>query len=74
MEALVRRKVEEGAYATAEEVVNSALRRLESPDAEAADSELENQLIQGLESPMLGKMTAADWEGIRSRAIARLRK
>ncbi len=82
MEKRIAEKLKSGLYQTASEIVREAMRRFfasELKDTELgfvarSKKDLEEKLLQGLDSGPPSLMTPADWKRIRRRAKARFRK
>ena len=66
LEAFVQNQVQNGTFATADNVVRTALLKMKAECAlEDYDPELERLLLEGLDSGEATPMTKADWDDIR---------
>jgi antitoxin ParD1/3/4 len=68
LEAFVQNQVRTGVFATADDVVRSALLRMKAEDSisdDDYDPELEQLLIEGLDSGEAKPMVKEDWDNIR---------
>ena len=61
-------QIAQGRYSSASEYVRELIR---ADEKRKAEDELEAKLLEGLNSPEAG-LTAADWKGIRTEALAKL--
>jgi antitoxin ParD1/3/4 len=71
MRTWIDRQVKDGGYGTASEFVREVLREAQKTRARR---ELEQKLIEGIESGPATPMTKADWDRLRQRAIKRASK
>ena len=72
LEKFVTKKVRSGRYQTASEVVREGLRLLEERDRRntfsfGSQPELEQKLVEGLESGSAGKMSSKNWAALKRR-------
>ena len=79
LEEFVAKKVKTGRYQSASEVIRAGLRLLEDRDQAhhfmaSTPGQLEDKLIEGLESGSAGEMTVKDWEALRQRVKVHFRK
>lgn len=79
LEKFVTKKVQSGSYQTSSEVVREGLRLLEEQDRRkdfsfSSHQELEEKLVEGLESGSAGKMSSKDWGALKRRVKAKVRK
>lgn len=75
-EAFIRAKMQSGAYASADELLDDALHLLQEQDVLEADAGLEALLLEGLNSGPATPMTAKDWDDMarEGQRIAEARK
>jgi len=81
LEKRIAEKVKSGLYQTASEVVREAMRRFFASDSKGevgfvarSNDDLEHRLLDGLDSGPSTPMTRADWNRLRRRTRAKLRK
>lgn len=68
----IERRLANGNYASADELISDALRALDDARA-AAQAALERELLKGLEGPLV-EMTSEDWVSIEDEAAKRVRE
>ncbi len=71
MRTWIDQRVKEGGYSTASEFVREVLREAQKSRAR---QELEQKLIEGIESGPATAMTEADWDRLKQLAIKRAAK
>ena len=75
LESFVQTQVQTGIFGTADEVIRAALQRMQAEEMSLDyDPELEQMLIEGLDSGEPKPMTKEDWDAIRKQALVRLEK
>jgi antitoxin ParD1/3/4 len=71
MKTFIDEVVAEGAYSTASEYVRELI---EEAKRRKSQEEIEQRLLEALESGPATPMTKEDWEGIKQRGIERIRQ
>src|SRR5262245_8504801 len=81
LERRIAKKVKSGLYQTASEVVREAMRRFFASESQEGQGfvarskrDLEEKLLEGLDSGPPSSMTSAEWKRIRRQAKGRFKK
>ena len=74
VKSFVDEVVAEGGYSTASEYVRELIEDAKRRKSQEEQEEIEQRLLEALESGPATPMTKEDWEGIKQRGIERIRQ
>jgi antitoxin ParD1/3/4 len=74
MKTFIDEVVAEGGYSTASEYVRELIEDAKRRKSQEEQEEIEQRLLESLESGPATPMTKEDWEGIKQRGIERIRQ